>query len=47
MDWTNKTTLQINTWRVMCHGLSFDKPFTDFYIEDKAISDRDFDWKIY
>ena len=45
--WTDETVMQLNNWGVKYHELSFGKPFADFYVDDKAINDKDFDWKIH
>ena len=47
IDWTDETIMQLNNWGVKYHELSFGKPFADFYVDDKAINDKDFDWKIH
>jgi hypothetical protein len=44
IDWSTVTREQLGNWGVKYHELHFGKPFADFYIDDKAISDVDFDW---
>jgi len=46
IDWTDKTLKQLSDWGVKYHELNLGKPFADYYIDDKAISDTDFDWRI-
>jgi hypothetical protein len=45
IDWTEVTKLQLQNWGVKYHELQLGKPFADYYIDDKGISDKDFDWK--
>lgn len=44
IDWTEVTKLQLQKWGVKYHELHLGKPFADYYIDDKGISDQDFDW---
>jgi len=44
IDWTEVTRLQLENWGVKYHELHLGKPFADYYIDDKGISDNDFDW---
>lgn len=44
IDWTEVTKLQLEKWGVQYHELQLGKPFADHYIDDKGISDKDFDW---
>jgi hypothetical protein len=44
IDWTEVTKSQLEAWGLKYHELQLGKPFADFYIDDKAISDKDFDW---
>jgi hypothetical protein len=46
IDWTEITVKQLSDWGVKYHELNLGKPFADYYIDDKAISDTDFDWRI-
>lgn len=36
------TEAQLSDWGVKYNDLYFGKPFADFYIDDKAINDKDF-----
>ena len=42
IDWRALTEEQLSNWNVMHHRLILGKPFADFYIDDKGISDLDF-----
>lgn len=44
IDWRELTEFQLAEWGVNFHELHLTKPFADFYIDDKAIKDTDFDW---
>ncbi len=44
VDWREVTERQLLDWEVKYHELHMGKPFADFYIDDKAIKDTDFDW---
>lgn len=44
VDWRELTESQLLRWGVSYHELHMGKPFADFYIDDKAIKDLDFDW---
>lgn len=44
IDWKELTENQLKSWGVKYHELIFNKPSADFYIDDKAIKDKDFDW---
>lgn len=44
IDWRDLTESQLIQWGVSYHELHMGKPFADFYIDDKAIKDLDFDW---
>lgn len=44
LDWRELTETQLVKWGVNYHELHMGKPFADFYIDDKAINDLDFDW---
>ncbi len=44
IDWRPLTEKQLSTWGVCYHELHMGKPFADFYIDDKAIKDSDFEW---
>lgn len=44
IDWTELTKKQLESWGVHYHELQLGKPFADYYIDDKAISDKDFEW---
>lgn len=44
IDWRPLTVRQLSDWGVCYHELHMGKPFADFYIDDKAIKDSDFDW---
>lgn len=46
IDWRGLTEEQLSEWNVMHHRLILGKPFADFYIDDKGISDSDFFNKI-
>jgi len=45
IDWTEVTKFQLNKWGVKYHELQLGKPFADYYIDDKGVSDKDFDWE--
>lgn len=40
IDWRDKTEEQFEKWGVKYHELLFGKPYADFYIDDKAMSDK-------
>ena len=42
IDWTEITQNQLKSWGLKYHKLKLKKPFGDFYIDDKAISDMEF-----
>lgn len=42
LDWRELTERQLRDWGVLFHELHFGKPFADFYIDDKGVSDREF-----
>jgi hypothetical protein len=44
MDWRELTEGQLASWGVNYHELHLTKPYADFYVDDKGISDKDFDW---
>ena len=44
VDWREVTENQLNDWGVLYHELAMGKPYADYYIDDKAINDMDFDW---
>ena len=44
IDWTNVTIDQLSRWNLKYHLLRLDKPFADFYIDDKGVEASDFDW---
>jgi hypothetical protein len=44
IDWSELTKNQLKNWKVNYTELIFGKPSADFYIDDKAIKDIDFDW---
>lgn len=44
IDWREVTQVQLNSWGVKHHELILGKPAADFYIDDKACRDTDFDW---
>ena len=46
IEWTDKTISQLSEWGIKYHELVFGKPFADYYIDDKAIKDTEFDWNI-
>ena len=41
IDWTEVTTKQFEDWGVKFHDLKCNKPFYDFFIDDKNINTRD------
>ncbi len=45
IDWRPLTEEQLSNWGVSFHELHMGKPFADFYIDDKAIKDSEFDWE--
>jgi len=44
IDWREVTELQLTNWGLKYTELILGKPAADFYIDDKAINDRDFNW---
>jgi hypothetical protein len=44
IDWSEITRAQLVNWGLSFHELNFGKPFADFYVDDKAINESDFDW---
>ncbi len=44
LDLSQFTMRQLKEWGVNYHELWFQKPYADFYIDDKAINDKDFQW---
>ena len=38
IDWSEKTTKQLEHWGVKYHKLTFGKPAADYYIDDKMLS---------
>ena len=40
--WRKFTSDQLNKWGVMYHELHLGKPAGDIYVDDKAMSDKDF-----
>lgn len=42
IDWTELTKKQLEEWSVKYHELNMKKPSYDYWIDDKAISDREF-----
>ena len=42
INWTTLTENQLTAWNVKYHSLQLGKPFADFYIDDKGITDSDF-----
>jgi hypothetical protein len=44
IDWRDLTQGQLNMWGVKHHQLILGKPAADFYVDDKACRDVDFDW---
>ena len=47
IDWRELTEAQLMSWGLLYHELHMGKPFAEFYIDDKAIKDLDFDWKLF
>jgi hypothetical protein len=45
-DWSDTTLSQLDIWGVKYHELKFGKPSADYYIDDRGISDKDFDWNL-
>lgn len=41
-DFSELTRNQLNTWGVKYHELHMGKPFADYYIDDKAVTDTEF-----
>jgi len=46
IDWREVTERQLEQFGVRYHELQLGKPFADLYIDDKGVSDKDFDWKL-
>lgn len=44
LDWRALTEAQLVSWGVNYHELHLTKPYADFYIDDKGICDKDFEW---
>jgi hypothetical protein len=44
LDLSHLTKQQLKQWGVSYHELWFKKPYADFYIDDKAINDKNFEW---
>jgi hypothetical protein len=44
IDWRDLTEAQLDRWGVLYHELIMMKPAADFYVDDRAIRDSDFDW---
>jgi hypothetical protein len=42
VDCQSLTEMQLHKWGVKYHKLYMGKPFADFYIDDKGLSDIDF-----
>lgn len=42
LDLEDLTRNQLDSWGVRYHTLQLGKPYADFYIDDKAVSDTDF-----
>lgn len=42
IDWTELTTKQLNDWGCKFHEVRLGKPSYDVWIDDKALSDREF-----
>jgi hypothetical protein len=42
IDWESDTRRQLKEWGVKYHQLSLGKPHYDVWVDDKAVSDRDF-----
>lgn len=38
-DWTQLTHKQLDNWGCLRHGVVFNKPAYDYYIDDKSIND--------
>jgi hypothetical protein len=45
--WYDFTEKQLKSWNIKFHYLYFGKPQGDFYIDDKAITDKNFFNEIY
>ena len=46
IDWSEITRAQLINWGLSFHELHFGKPFADFYVDDKAVNENDFDWSL-
>ena len=46
IDWTHVTEKQLSIWGVRYDNLIMNKPFADFYVDDKAINVKDFGCKL-
>jgi hypothetical protein len=44
IDWREITEIQLTDWGLNYTELIFGKPAADFYIDDKAINEGDFNW---
>jgi len=42
IDWENLTKQQFKKWGLKYHLILFQKPYGDFYIDDKAVNSKDF-----
>lgn len=45
INWREETEKQLRDWKINYHELHMGKPYADFYIDDKAINEKDFNWK--
>ena len=46
IDWRELTEKQLSNWGLKYTELILGKPAADFYVDDKAINDKDFNWNI-
>lgn len=45
IDWEQLTLIQLKNWGVKFHQVIMGKPAADFYIDDKGMSDLEFNWE--
>jgi hypothetical protein len=42
IDWSSITSHQFKRWKLKHHDIIFGKPYGDYYVDDKAINDKEF-----
>lgn len=46
LDWSEFTRKQLTEWQVSYHELWVNKPYADYYIDDRSVNDMDFHWEL-